>query len=149
MCRIRSEQAPNPDSRVQPGQERDALGQRRVLLDWRLTDLDRHNFVKAAQLYSSVVTRSGIGRIKLVPWLFANDDRWWRRIAAGWHHMGTTRMAEEETKGVVDKDCRVFGLDNLYVAGASVFPTVSYSNPTLTLVALTIRLADHLKRQRA
>jgi choline dehydrogenase-like flavoprotein len=59
--------------------------------------------------------------------------------------MGTTRMATDPKHGVVDADLRVHGVDNLYVASSSVFPTVGYSNPTLTIVALALRLADHLK----
>ncbi|HTH15324.1 MAG TPA: GMC family oxidoreductase, partial [Magnetospirillum sp.] len=63
----------------------------------------------------------------------------------GGHHMGTLRMAEDEVHGVVDRNCRVFGMDNLYVAGSAVFPTSSHANPTLTLVALSARLAEHLR----
>jgi choline dehydrogenase-like flavoprotein len=62
-----------------------------------------------------------------------------------WHHMGTTRMHDDPRRGVVDRHCAVHGLSNLYIAGSSVFPTVGRANPTLTIVALAIRLADHLK----
>jgi choline dehydrogenase-like flavoprotein len=149
LCWIRSEQAPNPDSRVVLGEERDALGQRRVVLDWRLSELNRHTFEQAARLYARILTRTGIGRVKLVPWLQEVDDAWWRRVTPGWHHIGTTRMADDPSRGVVDPSCRVFGLDDLYIAGSSVFPTSSYINPTLTLVALAIRLADRLREELA
>ncbi len=149
ICRIRSEQAPNPDSRVTLGEARDALGQRRVRLDWRLSELNHHTFRTAAARYAETLTRTGVGRVKVVPWLLEEDTRWWKEVSPGWHHMGTTRMADDPKRGVVDADCRVFGLDNLYVAGSSVFPTSSYVNPTLTLTALTLRLADHLKRTLA
>jgi choline dehydrogenase-like flavoprotein len=150
---IRSEQAPNRESRVTLGDELDAHGQRRVALAWRHTELDRHTFMASARLYADVLTRSGIGRVKLMPWLLAEKglgeseagSEWSSRLTPGWHHIGTTRMADDPQRGVVDSSCRVFGVDNLYVAGSSVFPTSSYINPTLTLVALAIRLADHLR----
>jgi choline dehydrogenase-like flavoprotein len=59
--------------------------------------------------------------------------------------MGTTRMHDDPKQGVVDRNCRVHGIDNLFVAGSSVFPTGGAANPTLTLLALTLRLADHLR----
>jgi choline dehydrogenase-like flavoprotein len=145
ICWIRSEQAPNPESRVTLGSELDALGQRRVVLDWQLGELSQRTFHRAARFYAEVIARSGIGRMKVMPWLLSEEPDWWQRVAAGWHHIGTTRMAADSAHGVVDPDGRVFDVDNLFVAGSSVFPTSSYINPTLTLVALTIRLADHLK----
>jgi choline dehydrogenase-like flavoprotein len=69
-----------------------------------------------------------------------------RDVAGGWHHMGTTRMSDDPKRGVVDADCRVHGLSNLFVAGSSVFPTAGSGTPTLTLVALALRLADTLRR---
>jgi choline dehydrogenase-like flavoprotein len=62
------------------------------------------------------------------------------------HHMGTTRMSEDPRSGVVDRNSRVHGVDNLYVAGSSVFPSAGHANPTLTIVALALRLAEHLRR---
>ena len=62
------------------------------------------------------------------------------------HHMGTTRMSDSPTTGVVDRDCKVHGIGNLYIASSSVYPTSSWVNPTLTIVALTLRLADHIKQ---
>jgi choline dehydrogenase-like flavoprotein len=149
LCWIRSEQAPNRDSRVTLGEDRDALGQRRCRLDWRLSELNHHTFRTAATRYAEVLTRAGVGRVRLMPWLLGDDTQWWNEVSPGWHHMGTTRMASDPQHGVVDANARVFGLDNLFVAGASVFATSSYVNPTLTLVALAIRLADHLKQELA
>ena len=68
-------------------------------------------------------------------------------MGISWHHMGTTRMSSSPHRGVVDPDCRVHGIDNLSVAGSSVFPTASSGSPTLTIVALALRLAQHLERQ--
>ena len=146
ICWIRSEQGPEPDSRVLLGDDLDALGQRRVVVDWRLPEGNRHTFTSGARLYARLLSQAGVGRVKLMPWLLESPDDWWQKVNAGWHHMGTTRMASDPRSGVVDTDCRVFGLDNLYIAGSSVFPTSGYINPTLTLVALALRLADHLKQ---
>ena len=72
-------------------------------------------------------------------------DEWPQPLSGGSHHMGTTRMNDDPLRGVVDRNCKVHSVDNLYVAGSSVFPTSGVSNPTLSIVALTLRLADHLK----
>ena len=75
-----------------------------------------------------------------------DDPEYWPSdVRGGSHHMGTTRMHDDPTQGVVDRNCKVHGIDNLYVIGSSVFPTSGAANPTLTIVALTLRLADHLK----
>ena len=58
--------------------------------------------------------------------------------------MGTTRMHRDPKRGVVDSDCRVHSLANLYVGGSSVYPTTGFANPLLTTLALTLRLAEHL-----
>ncbi len=144
--RARSEQCPNPDSRVRLGDERDALGLRRSLLDWRLTELDKRTAREAARLAADMLLRHEIGRARIVEWLLAEDLEW-GPMTGCFHHMGTTRMSESPSEGVVDRDCRVHGIDNLYVAGSSVFPTAGFMNPTLTIVALALRLADHLDPQ--
>ena len=142
----RQEQAPNPDSRVTLSTERDALGMPRAKLDWRLTELDKRSIRTYYKLLGQEIGRSGVGRVQLRDWLRSDDDRSWPSfISGGWHHMGTTRMHADPRQGVVDADCRVHGLGNLSVAGASVYPTAGAANPTLTLVALSLRLSDHLK----
>jgi choline dehydrogenase-like flavoprotein len=73
-------------------------------------------------------------------------DGWPTLMPTSKHHMGTTRMSQDPRLGVVDKDCRVHEVGNLYIAGSSVFPTAGMANPTLTIVALAVRLADHIKR---
>ena len=78
-------------------------------------------------------------------WVLAADAAWPSTLSGGWHHMGTTRMHDDPTQGVVDANCKVHGLANLSVAGAAVYPTAGCANPTLTLVALSFRLSDHLK----
>jgi choline dehydrogenase-like flavoprotein len=71
-------------------------------------------------------------------------DPWYMRIVGNWHHEGTTRMSCDPALGVVDRDCRVYGVDNLYVAGSSVFPTSGSTSPTVAILQLALRLADHL-----
>jgi choline dehydrogenase-like flavoprotein len=77
----------------------------------------------------------------------ATDENGRPAISGAWHHMGTTRMHDDPSRGVVDSNCRVHSVSNLYMAGSSVFPTSGHSVPTLTIVALALRLADHVRSQ--
>jgi choline dehydrogenase-like flavoprotein len=136
-----AEQCPNPDSRVMLSQELDPLGMPRVKLDWRTTELDRTTVRRTAEILTEELGRTGILQIdKLLPNVEGDalTPTW------NWHHMGTTRMHEDETRGVVDTNCKVHGVANLFVAGSSVFPTAGNHTPTLTIVALALRLTDHL-----
>lgn len=139
-------QAPNRDSRVTLGRERDALGLRRIDLDWRMTRLDRESIVRTLELVGAAVGAAGLGRLRL---LVDRDGPWPASLTGGWHMMGTTRMSDDPRRGVVDRDCRVHGVGNLFVAGSSVFPTPGAGTPTLTLVALALRLSDRLRRELA
>jgi choline dehydrogenase-like flavoprotein len=142
----RQEQAPNPASRVTLSAERDALGMPRARLDWRLTELDRRSFRDFYEVFGREIGRAGVGRVQMRPWVLEKPDAPWpASLGGGWHHMGTTRMHRDPRQGVVDPNCRVHGIANLSVAGAAVFPTAGAANPTLTLVALTLRLSDQLK----
>ena len=138
---------PNPDSRVLLGDETDALGLRRVKLDWRLTELDKRSVRRGLEILAAEFGRLGIGRMKI---LLSDDDTSWPDDLEGAnHHLGTTRMHDDPSKGVVDRDCKVHGIDNLYVAGSSVFPTPGIGTPTMMIIALALRLADHLKDEAA
>ncbi|NQV20884.1 MAG: hypothetical protein HQ511_05645 [Rhodospirillales bacterium] len=147
--RTRSEQAPNPDSRVTLAEEKDALGINRIQLDWRLTEIDKRTVRTLVRSIGAEFGRLNYGRVRVPDWLAIDDDAWSPELIGGNHHMGTTRMSENPKQGVVDKNCRVHSVGNLYVAGSSVFTTSGYANPTLTIVALAVRLADHLKQQFA
>jgi choline dehydrogenase-like flavoprotein len=136
------EQAPNPDSRVLLAESRDPLGVRRLRLDWRLTDLDWRTYQKTAEEITEAFVRAGAGHPS-GPVETNTQDR--VRLLHSNHHLGTTRMSSSPADGVVDADCRVHGVDNLYIVGGSVFPTVSWANPTFTVMALTLRLATHLR----
>lgn len=137
------EQVPNRDSRITLGEERDALGMRKVSVDWRLTELDRHTYRTAAQLFGGELARACNGRFQTEAWLEEDDAV--PQVFGTSHHMGTTRMADDPREGVVDRDCKVHGVDNLHVAGSSVFPTGSWAFPTFTIVALSLRLAEQLR----
>jgi len=139
----RIDPVPNPDSRVRLGAARDALGIPRAELDWQLSRADRENVVRAIELLGAELGRAGLGRLRMV--LDPDGHGWPDDLAGGWHHMGTTRMHDDPRHGVVDRDCRVHGMRNLYIAGSSVFTTAGSATPTLTIVALALRLAAHLE----
>jgi choline dehydrogenase-like flavoprotein len=140
---FRAEQVPNPESRVTLAEARDALGMPRTRLAWRLTELDLRTLRRGHELLAREVGRAGLGRLFVPP---DDPDRSWTRdLFGGNHHMGTTRMHPDPRRGVVDAHGRVHGVTNLWVAGSSVFPTSGYANPTLTIVALALRLADRLQ----
>lgn len=135
------EPAPNPDSRVTLGSETDAFGLPRVRLDWRLTELDYRTIRWITDRCVQTVAAAGLGRMQLAFDVEDIDSA----IIMDKHHIGTTRMASSDADGVVDANCKVFGIDNLYVAGSSVFTTCGWGSPTFLIAALAQRLADHLK----
>lgn len=139
-----AEQAPNPDSRVLLGDQRDRFGLPRLRVDWRFSEADVASVVRSSQKLEAALGRAGVGRMLLDP--ETRRDRVRELASVGSHHLGTTRMAGDPARGVVDANCRVHGIGNLWIASSSVFATSSYARPTLTIVALAIRLADHLKR---
>ncbi len=146
---MESEQAPNPDSRVRLAAERDALGMRRVALDWRLSEIDHRTVRTVAHTLALELGRLGVARVQLNEWLLDSGQGWPDDLTPSHHHLGTTRMAAGPRQGVVDRHGQVFGCGNLYVAGSSVFPTGGFANPTVNLVALTLRLAEHLQARLA
>lgn len=138
------EQVPDPASRVSLSDQRDVLGLPKIRLDWRLTEQDRRSVIEHMQSLALEFGALGMGRMLIH---VEDDGLWPTQVNGGSHHMGTTRMSDDPKRGVVDRHCRIHGMDNLYVAGSSVFPTCGSANPTLTIVALTLRLADHLKER--
>jgi choline dehydrogenase-like flavoprotein len=149
MLRASWEQSPQPWNRVVLGAERDRYGIPRAELHWRLNDFDRQTAMKAAVMFGEEVARRGYGRVRLDPWVlgrgtFPADDE-----IKGNHHMGGTRMNRDPRRGVVDPDLKVHGLSNLYVGGSSVFPSGGAANPTLTIVQLALRHAEHLVASHA
>jgi choline dehydrogenase-like flavoprotein len=141
-----AEQSPNRYSRVTLADERDRYGLPRAELNFRVREADIEGVCRAHTLLGEYFRRHKIGDIRFHSKDPLDDIRRATRAVNG-HFIGTTRMAEDPKHGVVDLDCRVFGTGNLYVASSAVFPTSSHANPTLTIVALAIRLADHLRYQ--
>lgn len=140
---MRAEQTPDPESRVTLAGERDALGMPRIDLHWRIRPEDLSGYRRGLELIGRELGAAGLGRL----WTDHAGGRLNGRPMPGGHHMGTTRMSPSAGTGVVDRDCRCHEVDNLYVAGSSVFPTGGAANPTLTLVALAERLAEHLRSE--
>jgi len=143
----RIEQLPNPDSRVVLSNEKDELGVPRANLNWALSPLDKKTVLTINTLLGQQVGAAGIGRVKLKDFLLDNDPQLPDYTSGGWHHIGTTRMSDNPKTGVVDANCKVHGINNFFMAGSSCFPTGGAINPTFTLVAISLRLSDHLKKQ--
>ncbi|MHC8367366.1 FAD-dependent oxidoreductase [Pseudomonas sp. ZT5P21] len=136
------EQFPNPASRVSLLAERDALGMRKATVHWELGPADR-NTVKCIGLeMAKCFAETGLGLVRLEECVY--DVSVPLKLNPHAHHMGTTRMATAPEFGVVDENCKVFGVENLHVAGSSVFATGGASNPTMPLLQLALRLAEHL-----
>jgi choline dehydrogenase-like flavoprotein len=137
----RGEQTPLWESRVTVGRDRDRLGVPIAELDWRVSAGDLANMMASLESIGRGLLASAAGTLYLPE---DSGAAWADRITGSWHHIGTTRMHAEPAHGVVDAQCRVHSVPNLYVTGSSVFPTGGYANPVLTTVALALRLADHL-----
>lgn len=137
------EQAPNRCSRVTLDDDRDAFGLRRVKVDWRMLPIDRRTVVRSEEIIDAELRRLGIGSV--APLAAGEIEGWPESLEGGWHQLGTTRMHAEAEHGVVDPNTRVHGMANLFIAGGSIFPTGGTAPPTLTIVALALRLASHLK----
>jgi choline dehydrogenase-like flavoprotein len=146
------EQAPDPESRiVLHPHETDALGMPLCEIRWNFDELHLHTLRVAARTFQAAFAQTGFAALRLAAWLQQDEVQGdWRSKLRDWkHHIGTCRMSATPSDGVVDTDCRVFSVANLYVAGSAVFPTGGHANPTFTIVALALRLADHLKRRLA
>ncbi|MEM9440232.1 MAG: GMC family oxidoreductase [Pseudomonadota bacterium] len=155
---------PNPDSRVLlDAKDVDMFGMPRAVLDWRMTELDHVSMRRLAEVMGAELARTGLGRLKLHNWFLEEPaDDWMMRFHESpeakrfsyldWisnHNIGTTRMADDPKQGVVDANCKMHYVDNFWIAGSSVFSTSGSAQPTLSIVALALRLADHLKEQLA
>jgi choline dehydrogenase-like flavoprotein len=139
-----SEQEALKESRVYLGREKDKLGMPKLVLDWKVSDRSLKSSLRLLQLIDEHFRQREAGYIEDdlaeitgLPYTDAS------------HHLGTTRMSANPKAGVVDANCQVYGVDNLYIAGSSVFPTAGHANPTLTIAAMSLRLADYLKTQPA
>ncbi len=136
------EPEPDPDSRVTLSDQCDALGMRRSRVTWRLTENVKRTVDRTFELIARALHDAGVARVRLPDPM--RESGWPENLEGTYHHMGTTRMHDSPGAGVVDRDCRLHGVANFYVAGSSVFPTSSSNHPTITLTALALRLAHHL-----
>jgi choline dehydrogenase-like flavoprotein len=138
-----TEQSPDFANRVYLGHEVDTLGRSRLRLDWRWSLADRQKVARSRDLYGAALERAGIGRL-----VGTDYEAGLPRLLGGTHHhLGVTRLSADPEAGVVDPQCRVYDTANLYVAGSSVFPSGGFVNPTLTVVAMALRLGAHLSTE--
>lgn len=139
------EQAPLFDNHVAlSASRRDFAGIPRVELKWRKTELERKTIVEGLKLMGGALIEKDIGRLRMANWLIKGLDYPTEGEIAGFHHMGGTRMSSDPRLGVVDANCRVHGMENLFVGGSSIFATGGYANPTAPIVAFSLRLGGHL-----
>jgi len=135
------EQPPDLASRVTLAEEADRLGVPKLRLNWHIGDSVTQGVLRMQELLAGELERTGVGRLEAGSGVPEFTD--------ASHHTGTTRMSSDPRQGVVDTHCRAYGVGNLYLAGSSVFPSSGHANPTLTIVALALRLADHLRGRAA
>jgi choline dehydrogenase-like flavoprotein len=139
------EQRPDPDSRILLSEKKDRLGLPVARLDWRISQQEKATAIAFSGILCDEFERIGLPAPTPAEWIREQQLDQASFVDAS-HPTGTTRMSTDPRSGVVDMNCQVHDLDNLYVAGSSVFPTAGHANPTLMIVALAIRVADHLKR---
>ncbi|MFT6779338.1 MAG: choline dehydrogenase-like flavoprotein [Paraglaciecola sp.] len=141
--RVRLEHAPVKDNRIELDEEQDALGMFNVKLNMKMGELESKTISTLQMEIAKLLGANNVGRMKTE---FNGGTKWQENVGWQYHHFGGTKMHNSPEKGVVDSDCKVHGIDNLFIASSSVFPTCGHANPTLNIVALTLRLSDHLKR---
>ena len=137
------EQEPNPENRITLSEGLDILGCSKPKIHWQISERDKQTMITFHELLRDEVAEQNLGSFES-PLLSANLLAWPISQDAS-HHMGATRMGLDPSTSVVDRNCQVHSVANLHIAGSSVFPSSGFANPTATLVALAIRLADHLK----
>lgn len=144
LLRCAVEQRPDPESRISLARQTDPLGMFLPRIDWRISDQERDSVAALGRFVVRELARTGLPVPRLTPWIARgrHDEAAFVDFA---HPIGATRMADDPTCGVVDANCQVHGVAGLFVAGSSVFPTGGHVNPTQAIVALAIRVADHIK----
>ena len=139
------EQAPNLDSRITLSHETDDLGLKKTRLEWKISNYDRKTIRETGLAMAKEFSNSGLGNIRLSDFIL--DENLEIKFGHHAHHMGTTRMSKDPKYGVVDENSKVHDLNNLYIAGSSVFSTGGACNPTMPIIQLCLRLAEHLNEQ--
>ena len=146
LLRYHAEQTPNPESRVQLGDQRAGEALPRLLVDFRFQPHDVESVVRSHEVLDKWLQKQGIGRLDFLADPEQRSEVVLKQALDGHHQIGLTRMSENPKEGVVDRNCRVHDVAELFVAGSSVFPTAGQANPTLPAVALALRLGDHLRQ---
>jgi choline dehydrogenase-like flavoprotein len=142
---VHSEQIPQASSRVSLTDATDALGMPRLRVDWRYDRADIDSVRGTLDVFAAEFERSGVAKYEYNRDTLEEDLL--RFGAYGGHHIGTARMGSDVRSSVVDKNCKVHSVSNLFVAGSAVFPTAGQANPTLTIIAMALRLAEHLAQR--
>jgi choline dehydrogenase-like flavoprotein len=137
-----TEQSPDPENRITLAPETDLHGRRIPLLTWHWSDADRRRITRSRDIYAEAFAAAGLGTVVQRDW----ENGQPRMVGGNHHHIGGTRMSADPARGVVDANTQVHGMTNLFVAGSSLFPAGGSVNPTLTIVALALRLGAHLKQ---
>jgi len=139
------EQEPRFDNYITLSNEKDKLGMRRVKVNWQPGKLEQRTFDKTLRIIADELLSNGYVSKIDIGQPFENNE-WPANLLGTWHHMGTTRMSNSPKQGVVDANCKLHGVSNLFLAGSSVFPTSGGNFPTINLTALAVRLADHVAK---
>lgn len=139
-----AEQAPNPTSTVRIGHSRDRLGMLGLRVDLRFGEIDARSVLGSHAVIDRSLRRLGLGQLEYKMPEGERSSAVLDQASDGYHQIGTTRMSADSVDGVVDRDCRVHGTPNLFIASSSVFPTSGHANPTLLVAALSARLAEHV-----
>jgi choline dehydrogenase-like flavoprotein len=144
---IVAEPLPDPSSRIVLSDQCDRLGLKRVKVDWRIDTPVKRTIDRTLAIVAEDLIRAGVADVDLDPPIEGGEWPSTFEKEGTWHHMGTTRMHDSPKLGVVDRNCRVHGTSNLYLAGSSVFPTGGGNFPTITICALALRLSDHIAEE--
>lgn len=148
QLRITTEQFPLPQSAIHLSEKCDHLGMPTVEIDWRIDGREIDTMATFGELVATYLERTGLASVHLDPALLARDPGFLKQGDDSYHHMGMARMANTPAEGVVDRNLKVFGTRNFYVAGAAVYPTTGFANPTFTAMALGLRLAKAICADR-
>lgn len=143
QLQVHLEQAPNPHSQIVLSEELDRYGMQKAKVVWALSDIEKHTLDVAIKTASEELQKCSLGTLKPYPWLSSSD--WPHNLYDAYHHAGTTRMSLEASDGVVNSDLRLHDTKNVFVCGGSVFTTSGFANPTLSMMALALRLGNHLR----
>jgi choline dehydrogenase-like flavoprotein len=139
------EQAPLASNHIALSQsDKDPAGVPRLILNWKKSEIEHRTFLEGLKLFGETFAAKNLGRLRIDDWITSGADYPDDQELAGHHHMGGTRMGDDPKTSIVDRDCKVHGMENLYIGGSSVFATSGQCNPTTTIVALALRLGAHL-----